>query len=184
MFVLKETLEAVFREIVKDEKIMDIMNLPTIYDTDTEEIKTKKTNQLLKEVITFSSQNPIALGNNTIPSVKIGEKEYKNPGKIRMTICNLQGTNLGSNIFGQPRIEINIYTLSEDSLKALEIIKRLTTKFSGRKIDVEWEDDNGYKHISPTELTCIGAITPTPNINFYEKSGVRFSYYSSYYSTY
>ena len=63
-------------------------------------------------------------------------------------------------------------------------IKRLTKKFSGRKIDVEWEDDNGFKHISPTELECLGAVTPAPNINFYEKAGVRFGYYSSYYSSY
>lgn len=184
MFVLGETLETIFKEIVKDKKIMDIMNLPTVYDTDTETVKNKKINQLLKKVITFSVQNPIALGNNTIKDMTIDGIQYKNPGKIRMTICNLQGLNPGGIVFGRPRVEISIYYTNEDALKAAEIIKRLTKKFSGRKIDVEWEDDNGFKHISPTELECLGAVTPAPNINFYEKAGVRFGYYSSYYSSY
>jgi len=184
MFVLAETLETVFQKIIRDEKIMDIMNLPTVYEDDTEAIKKKKINQVLREVITFSVQNPAALGNSTIPSVTIDGKQYKNLGKIRMSICNLQGLNPGGDVFGQPRIEISIYHLNEDAIKAAKIIQRITKKFSGRKIDVEWEDDNGYKHISPIELTCLGAVTPVPNINFYEKSGVRFGYYSSYYSSY
>lgn len=186
MFILRETLEAVFNAIVEDEKIMKIMNLPTVYKNDEEDIKEKKIKQVIEKAITFSSENPFVLANknNEFPKVKIGNETYSEYGKIRMTICNLQGDNLGSSIFGRPKFEINIYHLGTDSKKALEIIGRLTTKFSGRKLDVHWEDDNGYKHISPTELNCIGAITQVPNINFYEKSGVRFNYYTSYYSSY
>lgn len=183
MFIVRETIETVFKEIVKDKKIMEIMNLPAILDEDTIETRNKK-EKLLKEVILFSSESPVALGNNTIPDIEIDGKLYTKNGKIRMTICNLQSLSASNDIFGRPRFEIDIYHLNEDTLKALEIIKRLVAKFSDKKIDVEWEDDNGYKHISPTRIECAGTITNIPNVNFYEKSGVRFSYYSSYYSTY
>lgn len=183
MVLLAETLESVFNLIITDEKIMKLMDLPTIKKNDTEKIKQQKINQVIKKAITFSAQNPNELGKD-FPKVKIGEEVYDKYGIIRMTICNLQSEELGSDIFGRPRIEIDVYHLNSDTQKALKIINLLTKKFSKRKIDVEWLDDDNVKHISTREFICRGIITQIPNINFYEKSGVRFSYYASYYSSY
>lgn len=181
--LIKNTLEAVFNEIIHDEKIMTLMNLPTVYKDDIEKAKTTKINQVIKKAITFSSQNPRALGEK-FPKVKVDDEIYENYGRLRMTIYNVVGDNLGSDVFGRPKFEIDVYHLNEDVEIALEIIDRLIKKFSRRKIDVEWTDDEGNKHISPRELTCIGAVTQVQNINNYELSGVRFYYYASYYSSY
>lgn len=183
MLLLRQTLNTIFDEIIRDEHIMKLMNLPTINDNDPIEINTKKTNQVIKRAITFSSENPGALGER-FPKIKIGDNVYSDYGKIRMTICNMQSDDLGSDIFGRPRVEIAIYHLSEDTEKALEIINYLAKKFSRRKIEIEWTDDAGFKHISYRELTCRGIITQVPNINNYEKSGIRFSYFASYYTSY
>ena len=75
MVLLQETLDAVFREIIKDEKIMDIMSLPTIYDDDSETIKAKKMS-IIKKAITFSSQNPNALGAK-FENININGRNYK-----------------------------------------------------------------------------------------------------------
>lgn len=183
MLLLKDTLNTVFQEIIQDEKIMTLMNLPTVYKDDSEKVKTAKINKIIKQAITLSSQNPKALGEQ-FPKVKIGDKIFEKYGRVRMTIYNVLGDNLGSDVFGRPKLEIDVYHLNEDVDIALEIIDRLTTKFSRRKIDIEWTDDDGNKHISPRELTYIGATTQIANINNYEQSGVRFYYYASHYSSY
>ena len=181
--LIRNTLQAVFDEIVQDEKIMNLMDLPTVYKDDDIKTKNVKINQIIKKAITFSSENPRALGEK-FPRMKIDDKIYENYGRIRMTIYNVVGDNLGSDIFGRPKFEIDVYHLNEDVEKALEIVDRLISKFSHRKIDVEWTDDDDNNHISPRELTCIGSVTQIHNINNYELSGVRFSYYASYYSSY
>ncbi len=183
MVLLKETLDTVFNEIIHDEKIMDLMNLPTVYKEDSEKVKSVKIDQIIKKAIVLSSQNPRALGEE-FPKVKINDKVYEKYGRIRMSIFNVASDDIGSDIFGRLKLEIDIYHLNEDVNIALQIIDRLTTKFSRRKIDIEWTDDAGNKHISPRELKCKGIVTQIANINNYELSGVRFSYYASYYSSF
>lgn len=183
MVLTKETLDTVFYEIIQDEKIMKLMNLPTVYKDDSEKVKNAKIEKVIKKAITFSSQNPRALG-EIFPKVKIGDEIFERYARVRMTIHGVVGDNIGNDVFGRPKFEIDVYHLNEDVDIAEKIIDRITTKFSRRKIDVEWTDDDGNKHISPRELTCIGQITPIANINNYEQSGVRFYYYASYYSSY
>ena len=72
MLLLRQTLNTIFDEIIRDEHIMKLMNLPTINDNDPIEINTKKTNQVIKRAITFSSENPGALGER-FPKIKIGD---------------------------------------------------------------------------------------------------------------
>ena len=182
MVLLQETIDTVFKEIIKDKKIMDLMSLPVICNDDTESIKAKKMS-VIKKAITFSSQNPNALGGK-FQAISIEDKTYSDYAKIRMTICNLQSENLSTDLFGRLRLEINLYHLNEDTNKVLKIINLIAKKFSERDIYVEWVDDTDYKHISRRQLSCRGIITQIPNINNYEKSGIRFAYYGSYYSSY
>lgn len=179
MLLFSETLEEVKRRIIYNSNIMKLMNLPIIEKDDDEIIINQKINQVINKVITLTAQNPRALGERIKP-IMINDIIYDKYEEIRMTISILQSNILGSDLFGNPRIEINIYYDNNSPQKALKILDLISNEFSGKKIDVFWEE-NGKKYITQRELTNEGMNTQTANINNYEKVGIRFSFYATQY---
>ena len=108
MLLFSETLEEVKRRIIYNSDIMKLMNLPVIEKDDSETIINQKINQVINRAITLTAQNPRPLGERLKP-IEIDGIIYDKYEEIRMTISILQSNILGSDIFGNPRIEINIY---------------------------------------------------------------------------
>lgn len=182
MLLINQTLESVKKRIIYNSKIMKLMNLPIIEKNDTDIIINQKINQVINKVITKTAQNPRALGEKTKPIIINGIK-YDNYEEIRMTISIIQSALTGNEVFGNPRIEINIYYDNNNPDIALKILDLLSDEFSGKDLDVIWEDDN-RKYVTKRELTCEGNTSQIPNINSYEKIGIRFSFYVTSYVPY
>lgn len=182
MLLISETLESIKKRIINNSEIMKLMNLPTISKEDDEVTRNQKINQVINKAITTTAQNPRALGEKIKP-ITIKDIVYDNYEEIRMTISMIQSASIGSDIFGNPRIEINIYYDNNNPKKALKILDLLSNEFSGKDIDVIWEE-NEVEYVTSRELTCEGLITQTANINNYEKMGIRFSFYVSHYIPY
>lgn len=180
MLLFSETLEEVKRRIIYNSDIMKLMNLPVIEKDDSETIINQKINQVINRAITLTAQNPRPLGERLKP-IEIDSIIYDKYEEIRMTISILQSNILGSDIFGNPRIEINIYYNNNNPKKALKILDLLSNEFSGKYLTIPWEKD-GKKYITQRELTNDGMNTQTANINNYEKVGIRFSFYATQYS--
>lgn len=180
MLLFSETLEEVKRRIIYNSDIMKLMNLPVIEKDDSETIINQKINQVINRAITLTAQNPRPLGERLKP-IEIDGIIYDKYEEIRMTISILQSNILGSDIFGNPRIEINIYYDNNNPKKALKILDLLSNEFSGKYLTIPWEKD-GKKYITQRELTNDGMNTQTANINNYEKVGIRFSFYATQYS--
>lgn len=170
------TLEAFVSKIIVNKNIMNILNLPTINENDSEAIKNKKRKMLIDKVITKSSQEPYEL-NKDFPVVKIDNVEYKDYGKIRMTVSFAQSIKMNSTIFGNPQVDINIYydnTKMENVFKLLDLI---SDEFSGQNLTVEIGED---KHMI-RNLDCEGITAQVAIINNYERVGIRFSFYATLY---
>ena len=65
----EETLEAFVDRITRNKEIMDILKLPTILDTDEENIKNKKRKIAIDKVIVKSAQEPTEL-NKKFPEIE------------------------------------------------------------------------------------------------------------------
>lgn len=182
MLLIKDTLEAVRERIMYNDKIMTLMNLPTLSKNDSEKVLNQKINQVIKQAITLTVQNPKTLGEPATP-VKIGNKVYDKYLDTRMTISILQSNTLSGTIFGNPRIEINIYYDNSNPDNALKILDLLSNEFSGKDLNVVWEEDD-KTYTRARELKCVGVITQNPNINNYETCGIRFSFYAPHYVPY
>ena len=180
MLLISETLDSIKNRIINNKKIMQLMNLPIIEKNDSEIIKNQKINQVINRVITTTAQNPRALGEKT-KAITINDITYDKYEEIRITISIIQSAIINSDIFGNPRIEINIYYDNSNPNKALKLIDLLSNEFSGKKIDIVWEDDDGKVYVTQRELTCEGNTTQTANINNYEKVGIRFSFFATHY---
>lgn len=170
------TLEAFVSKIIVNKGIMDILNLPTIDENDSEIIKNKKRKMLIDKVITKSSQEPYEL-NKDFPAVKIDNVEYKNYGKIRMTVSFAQSIKMNSTIFGNPQVDINIYydnTKMENVFKLLDLI---SDEFSGQDLIVKIGENKQMIR----NLDCEGITAQVAIINNYERIGIRFSFYATLY---
>lgn len=173
---IDDTLEAFINKIIKNEEIMNILKLPTINDKDTKEIVTKKRKLLIDKVISKSAQEPYELGKK-FPEVEINGVKYKDYGNIRMTIALATSIKMDSYIFGNPQVEINIYydnTNMENIFKLFDLISNL---FSGINLPVETEEGKEFLR----ELKCEGITAQTAIINNYERVGIRFSFFATFY---
>ena len=108
---LNSTMDAFIDKMTRNEKIMTLMNLPTILDTDNEDIKKKKKTLIIDKVITKTAQNPFEL-NKDFPEIKIGNIRYKGYGKkIRMAVSLAQSIKMNSYVFGSCNLlAVNVKT--------------------------------------------------------------------------
>lgn len=173
---IDNTLEAFVQKIITNQQIMNILNLPTIKEEDTNEVSIRKRKLLIDKVISKSAQEPYELGKN-FPEVEIEGVKYKDYGKIRMTVSLAASIKTGSYLFGNPQVDINIYydnTNMENIFKLFDLISDL---FSG--ITMKVKTDNGEEFIR--ELKCEGITSQVAIINNYERVGIRFSFYATLY---
>lgn len=182
MLLSYETLEAVKKRIINNKKIMELMNLPVIKSTDSESIKNQKINQVINKAITTTAQSPRALGERVVP-IQIDGITYDKYEEIRITLSILQSNTLSSAVFGNPRLEINVYYDNNRPKNALKLIDEISNEFSGKDISVIWEED-GKEYVTQRELECEGMITQSSNINNYERVGIRFNFFASHYVPY
>lgn len=170
------TLESFVDKLIRNQAIMNILHLPTILDTDTEDIIKKKRILLIDKVITKSAQEPYELGKN-FPKVMIDNVEYVNYSDIRITISLASSIKLHSELFDNPQVDINIYydnTKMENVFKLLDLI---SDEFSGKDLIVKTENKNKLLR----KLTCEGITSQIAIINNYERVGIRFSFYATLY---
>ena len=173
---IDNTLEAFVQKIITNQQIMNILNLPTIKEEDTNEVSIRKRKLLIDKVISKSAQEPYELG-KSFPEVEIEGVKYKDYGKIRMTVSLAASIKTGSYLFGNPQVDINIYydnTNMENIFKLFDLISDL---FSG--ITMKVKTDDGEEFIR--ELKCEGITSQVAIINNYERVGIRFSFYATLY---
>ena len=148
---MNDTLEAFINKITTNKEIMDILKLPTIYESDSDVIKKKKRKMVIDKAITKSAQEPYELG-KAFPEVEIDGVKYKNYGETRMTVALAASIKTGSYLFGNPQVDINIYydnTKMDNVFKLLDLISDL---FSGISMKVETEEEKQFIR----ELKCEG----------------------------
>lgn len=173
---INDTLEAFIDKITTNKEIMDILKLPTIYETDSDIIKKKKRVMVIDKAITKSAQEPYELG-KSFGEVEIDGVKYKNFGETRMTVALAASIKTNSYLFGNPQVEINIYydnTKMDNVFKLLDLISDL---FSGISMKVETEEEKQFIR----ELKCEGITSQVAIINNYERVGMRFSFYATLY---
>jgi len=173
---INDTLEAFVEKIITNTEIMDILNLPTINEEDSENIKNKKRKMLIDKAISKSAQEPYELGKN-FPEVEVDGKKYKNYTDTRMTVSLAASIKTDSYIFGNPQVDINIYydnTKMDNIFKLIDLVSDL---FSGITMQVNTKDGNEFIR----ELKCEGITSQVAIINNYERVGIRFSFYATLY---
>ena len=104
----EETMEAFINKITHNSEIMDILNLPTILKTDTEDIKLQKRRRIIDKVIVKSSQEFTEIAKK-FPDVTIDGITYSDYGKTRISVSMAQSIKMHSYLFGNPQVDINIY---------------------------------------------------------------------------
>lgn len=169
-------IEAFISKIIKNEEIMNILNLPTIYDSDTAEIKFKKRKHLINKVILKSAQNPYELAKN-FPEIEIDGKKYNKYGKKRLNISLAQSIKTNSYLFGNPQIDINIYYDNTEMDDVFNLLDLISDEFSGKDLVV----DIGNEKQMIKEIKCEGITSQVAIINNYERVGIRFSFYATVY---
>ena len=174
---LNSTIDAFIDKMIRNEKFMAIMNLPTILDTDDEDIKKKKKTLIIDKVITKTAQNPFEL-NKDFPEIKIGNEKYKGFGKkVRMTVSLAQSIKMNSYVFGNPQIDIYIYYDNTENIDVFKLLDLISDEFSGQQLEVQ--TDEGKQMIK--EIKCEGLTSQTAIINNFERIGIRFSFYANIY---
>lgn len=173
---IDETLEAFINKIIRNQDIMNIMKLPTILSTDTEEIKTKKRKLIIDKAIEKTAQEPYELAKK-FPEIEIDKIKYKDYGKIRLTISLAQSIKMNSYIFGNPQVDINIYYDNTENINVFKLLDLISDEFSGKELVVELE---GSKQMIK-QIKCEGLTAQVAMINNYERVGIRFSFYSTLY---
>lgn len=171
-----ETLEAFINKIITNKDIMDILNLPTILSTDTEEIKMKKRKILIDKAIVKSSQEPMELGRQ-FPEVEIDGIKYKNYAETRVSISLAQSIKTNSYLFGNPQVDINIYYDNTNMNNVFKLLDLISDEFSGQNLIVELDD--GKQMLK--DIKCEGITSQVAIINNYERVGIRFSFYATLY---
>lgn len=172
-----ETLEAFINKIIRNQDIMNILNLPTILDSDSEEIKKQKRKRIIDKAIVKSSEEPNELGKN-FPEIEIDGITYKNYAKTRVTISFAQSIKLNSYLFGNPQVDISIfYDNTNMDVDVFKILDLISDEFSGQNLVVELED--GRQMLK--NIKCEGITAQVNSINNYERIGIRFSFYATLY---
>lgn len=172
------TLEAFINRIIRNEEMMEILKLPLIKPTDSEEIIDEKRKVLINKFVSKTAQIPNLLDSNFEEKVIDGEI-YADYGKMRLTISFSTDIKLHHDLFGNPQVDILIYydnteINDNDAYKLLDLI---SDEFSGK--DLEVQADEGKTFIR--NIRNEGVITQTPIINNYERVGLRFSFYATLY---
>ena len=171
-----ETLEAFVDKITRNKDIMDILKLPTILKTDTEEIINKKRKMAINKAIVKSSQESMEL-NKKFPEVEFDGIKYKEYGETRVTISLAQSIKTGSYLFGNPQVEINVYYDNTKMFNVFKLLDLISDEFSGQDLCVKIDDEKHMiKHIK-----CEGITAQVAIINNYERVGIRFSFYATLY---
>lgn len=171
-----ETLEAFIDKIIRNNEIMDILKLPTILDTDSDEIKTIKRKKVIDKVIVKTAQETYEL-NKKFPPVTIDDIVYSDFGKIRLSICFAQSIKIDSYLFGKPQIDINVYYDNTETDNVFDLLSLISDLFSGQQIEIKTKD--GKEVIK--DIKCEVITSQVAIINNFERVGIRFSYYATLY---
>ena len=172
----EETMEAFINKIIRNPEIMNILNLPTILKTDTEEIKNEKRKRIIDKVIVKSSQEFTELAKK-FPEITIDGITYKDYGKTRISISMAQSIKMKSYLFGNPQIDINIYYDNTNMPHVFKLLDLISDEFSGQDLVV----DLGNEKQMIKKIKCEGITAQVAMINNYERIGIRFSFYATLY---
>ena len=172
----EETMEAFINKIIRNQEIMNILNLPTILKTDTEEIKNEKRKRIIDKVIVKSSQEFTELAKK-FPDITIDGITYSNYGKTRISISMAQSIKMKSYLFGNPQVDINIYYDNTNMKNIFKLLDLISDEFSGQDLIV----DLGNEKQMVKEIKCEGITSQVAMINNYERIGIRFSFYATLY---
>lgn len=172
----EETMEAFINKITQNSEIMNILNLPTILKTDTEEIKMEKRKRIIDKVIVKSSQEWTELAKK-FPEVTIDGVTYSDYGKTRIAISMAQSIKMQSYLFGNPQVDINIFYDNTNMKKIFRLLDLISDEFSGQNLVV----DLGNERQMLKEIKCEGITSQVSMINNYERIGIRFSFYATLY---
>ena len=172
----EETMEAFINKIIHNSEIMNILKLPTILKTDTDEIKSQKRKKAIDKVIVKSSQEPVELAKK-FPDVIIDGKTYSEFGKTRISVSMAQSIKTGSYLFGNPQVDINIYYDNTNMKNIFRLLDLISDEFSGKNLIV----DLGNEKQMLREIKCEGITSQVAIINNYERIGIRFSFYATLY---
>lgn len=172
----EETMEAFINKITQNPEIMNILNLPTILKTDTEEIKMEKRKRIIDKVIVKSSQEWTELAKK-FPEVTIDGITYSDYGKTRIAISMAQSIKMHSYLFGNPQVDINIFYDNTNMKKIFRLLDLISDEFSGQNLIV----DLGNERQILKEIKCEGITSQVSMINNYERIGIRFSFYATLY---
>ncbi len=172
----EETMEAFINKIIRNPEIMNILNLPTILKTDTEEIKTQKRKRIIDKVIVKSSQEFTELAKK-FPDITIDGITYSDYGKTRISISMAQSIKMKSYLFGNPQIDINIYYDNTNMPHVFKLLDLISDEFSGQDLVV----DLGNEKQMIKKIKCEGITSQVAMINNYERIGIRFSFYATLY---
>lgn len=171
-----EIMEAFVSKIIQNSEIMDILELPTILKTDSDEIKLQKRKRLIDKVIVKSSQEWLEIAKE-MPKITIDGKTYSGYGKIRISISMAQSIKMNSYLFGNPQIDINIYYDNTNMENIFKLLDLISDEFSGQNLEVKLK--NGKQYLK--EIKCQGITSQVASINNYERIGIRFSFYATMY---
>lgn len=172
----EETMEAFINKITRNPEIMNILNLPTILKTDTEEIKLQKRKRVIDKVIVKSSQEWTELAKK-FPDVVIDGITYSDYGKTRISISMAQSIKTHSYLFGNPQVDINIFYDNTNMKNIFKLLDLISDEFSGQDLIV----DLGNEKQMLKEIKCEGITSQVSMINNYERIGIRFSFYATLY---
>lgn len=171
-----ETLEAFIGKIIRNKDIMNILKLPPILNTDTQEIINKKRVLLIDKAISKTAQEPYELGKD-FPEIEIDGIKYKDYGKTRVTVSFAQSIKTGSYLFGNPQVDINIYYDNTEIGNTFKLLDLISDEFSGQNLEVKLDEEKQMLK----EIKCEGLTSQVAMINNYERVGIRFSFYATLY---
>lgn len=170
------TLEAFAKRIMYNKEIMDIMKLPVLKDTDSEDLIAEKREVLIDKFITKTAQIPSPLEREYEPKT-IDGIEYKEYGKIRIALSFAQSVKLNHDLFGKPQVDIIVYYDNTEIANIYKLLDLLSDEFSGQDLKLELDDGKSFIR----NIRCEGQISQTAIINNYERLGLRFSFYATLY---
>lgn len=171
-----DTLEAFINRIIHNQEIMDIMHLPVISTSDSEELVNEKRVVLIDKFITKTAQVPYELG-TTFEDVEIDDKIYSDYGRIRITISFAQSIKTNHDLFGNPQIDINIYYDNTEMNNIYKLFDLISDEFSGQDLLVEVGNNKSFIR----NIRCEGQTAQTAIINNFERAGLRFSFFATLY---
>lgn len=173
---LDETLEAFIYKIITNKEIMEIMQLPLILDTDTEEIINKKRKLLIDHYIIKSSQAPKSL---SLPKkeIEIEGQKYNKYGNYAIAVNLAQSLGLSSYVFGNPEIDIFVYYDNTNMKDVFKLIDLISDCFVGQNITLNTKEGKEVIRNIKSE----GQTSQVAIINNFERIGLRFSFYANLY---